>query len=156
VNTAPEAAECAAAARAVAGAELVDFDSLPPSLGAEDFGYILERTPGECLWPPVLCYTVRYCMVVYCTVRYCMVADFVSLPPSLGSEDFGYILERTPGECLWPPVLCCTVQFCTVLYGSAIRHPPPSLGAEDSGYILERTPGECPLLRPVLCCAFLC
>ncbi|GJP31381.1 hypothetical protein CLOM_g21362 [Closterium sp. NIES-68] len=50
INTRGEAEEAAAAARAVAGSALVDFDSRAPSMGAEDFGYILERVPGCYLW----------------------------------------------------------------------------------------------------------
>ncbi|CAI5988180.1 unnamed protein product [Closterium sp. NIES-65] len=50
VNTPREAQEAAAAARAVVGEALVDLDSRAPSMGAEDFGYILERVPGCYLW----------------------------------------------------------------------------------------------------------
>ncbi|CAI5527572.1 unnamed protein product [Closterium sp. Naga37s-1] len=72
VNTPREAQEAAAAARAVVGAALVDLDSRAPSMGAEDFGYILERVPA--------------------------LVHLDSRAPSMGAEDFGYILERVAGE----------------------------------------------------------
>ncbi len=48
-NTAPEAACCAEAARAVAGAGRVAVDGRP-SMGAEDFAYYLEHKPGAYVW----------------------------------------------------------------------------------------------------------
>ena len=49
VNTAAEAALCAEAARAVAGAGRV-FTDRRPSMGAEDFAYFLEHKPGAYVW----------------------------------------------------------------------------------------------------------
>jgi hippurate hydrolase len=49
VNTAAEAALCAEAARAVAGADHV-FTDRRPSMGAEDFAYFLEEKPGAYIW----------------------------------------------------------------------------------------------------------
>ena len=46
VNSPAEAKEAAAAAVAVVGAEHVDVDTRPPSMGAEDFGYILQQVAG--------------------------------------------------------------------------------------------------------------
>eukprot|EP00897_Mesotaenium_endlicherianum_P001878 jgi/Mesen1/1718/ME000138S00584 len=50
INSRPEAEECAAAARGVSGHARVDFDTVPPSMGAEDFGYILQQVPGCYVW----------------------------------------------------------------------------------------------------------
>ena len=49
INTAAEAALCAEAARAVAGAERV-FTDRRPSMGAEDFAYFLQEKPGAYVW----------------------------------------------------------------------------------------------------------
>ncbi len=49
VNSAAEAEEAAAAAAAVAGAERVHHDP-PPSMGAEDFAFMLEQKPGAYVW----------------------------------------------------------------------------------------------------------
>lgn len=49
INTAAEAARCAEAAAAVAGADNVRTD-LPPSMGAEDFSYMLREKPGCYVW----------------------------------------------------------------------------------------------------------
>jgi hippurate hydrolase len=49
INTADEAAQCAAAARALVGAERVATDQRP-SMGAEDFAYFLQRKPGAYVW----------------------------------------------------------------------------------------------------------
>lgn len=49
VNHGAEAAFAAAAARQVVGAENVRGD-LPPAMGAEDFGEMLEARPGAYLW----------------------------------------------------------------------------------------------------------
>lgn len=49
VNSVPEAALCAQVARAVAGTQNVRVD-LPPSMGAEDFSYMLREKPGCYVW----------------------------------------------------------------------------------------------------------
>eukprot|EP00898_Chlorokybus_atmophyticus_P007193 jgi/Chlat1/7475/Chrsp6S07472 len=49
-NTPQEAAICANVAAKVAGADSVRHDTIPPSMGGEDFGYILQRVPGCYLW----------------------------------------------------------------------------------------------------------
>jgi hippurate hydrolase len=49
VNTAAEAARCAAVARAVAGEDRV-LTTLPPSMGAEDFAFFLQHKPGAYVW----------------------------------------------------------------------------------------------------------
>jgi hippurate hydrolase len=49
INSAAEAALCAEAARAVAGETNVRTD-LPPSMGAEDFSYMLREKPGCYVW----------------------------------------------------------------------------------------------------------
>ena len=49
VNSAAEAALCADVARAVAGEANVRTD-LPPSMGAEDFSYMLREKPGCYVW----------------------------------------------------------------------------------------------------------
>ena len=49
INSADEAAICAAAARAVAGPDGV-FTDRRPSMGAEDFSHFLECKPGAYIW----------------------------------------------------------------------------------------------------------
>lgn len=49
VNTPAEAELCRAAAAAVVGAGQVHW-ALPPSMGAEDFAYFLEKRPGCYVW----------------------------------------------------------------------------------------------------------
>ncbi len=49
VNTEPEAEHAAGAAAAVAGAEAVRRDQ-PPSMGAEDFAFMLRERPGAYVW----------------------------------------------------------------------------------------------------------
>ncbi|CAL94222.1 M20 aminoacylase family protein [Azoarcus olearius] len=49
VNTAAEAALCADAARAVAGEGAVTT-AAPPSMGAEDFAFFLQKKPGAYIW----------------------------------------------------------------------------------------------------------
>lgn len=49
VNTAVEAARCAAVARAVVGEDRV-LTTLPPSMGAEDFAFYLQHKPGAYVW----------------------------------------------------------------------------------------------------------
>ncbi|MEC5387085.1 M20 aminoacylase family protein [Uliginosibacterium sp. H3] len=49
VNTLNEAQMCREVAAGIVGAEAVDW-SLPPSMGAEDFAYFLEKRPGCYVW----------------------------------------------------------------------------------------------------------
>ncbi|THF66405.1 amidohydrolase [Pseudothauera nasutitermitis] len=49
VNSAPEAALCAAVARTVAGGEAVNT-AARPSMGAEDFAFFLQKKPGCYVW----------------------------------------------------------------------------------------------------------
>ena len=50
INTAAETAFAADCARAVVGADMVVADAEPPSMGAEDFSYLLRERPGAYLW----------------------------------------------------------------------------------------------------------
>ncbi|GBG78863.1 hypothetical protein CBR_g28088 [Chara braunii] len=50
INTAGEARLCLQVARKIVGDDRAEMDKLPPSMGAEDFGYILQRVPGCYLW----------------------------------------------------------------------------------------------------------
>lgn len=49
INTPAEAQHCAEAANKVVGSENVQRN-LPPSMAAEDFGYMLEALPGAYIW----------------------------------------------------------------------------------------------------------
>jgi len=49
INTPPQAQQCAIAAADVVGTEQVQRN-LPPSMAAEDFGYMLEELPGAYIW----------------------------------------------------------------------------------------------------------
>lgn len=49
INTPVEAKHCAEAANKVVGSENVQRN-LPPSMAAEDFGYMLEALPGAYIW----------------------------------------------------------------------------------------------------------
>lgn len=49
INTPPEAKKCAQAAASIVGIDNVQR-TLPPSMAAEDFGYMLEARPGAYIW----------------------------------------------------------------------------------------------------------
>lgn len=49
INTAAETAQCADIAKALVGEDLVDTD-VTPSMGAEDFGAMLQAVPGCYIW----------------------------------------------------------------------------------------------------------
>lgn len=49
INTPTEAQFCRDVAAELVGADAIDWD-LPPSMGAEDFAYFLERRPGCYVW----------------------------------------------------------------------------------------------------------
>lgn len=49
INTPAFAEQCASAAQSLVGADLVQRD-MPPSMGAEDFSYMLNACPGAYVW----------------------------------------------------------------------------------------------------------